>query len=64
MGAVQTVFDYILIETTGLADPGPVAAALWTDVEIEAGVLAKYCFAMKQGLFQSGEELHAVPVCS
>jgi len=24
-------FDYILIETTGLANPGPVVAALWTD---------------------------------
>jgi hypothetical protein len=34
----QTRFDYILIETTGLADPGPVAAALWTDEELEAGV--------------------------
>lgn len=31
-------FDYVLIETTGLANPGPVAAALWTDVELEAGV--------------------------
>eukprot|EP00955_Chlamydomonas_euryale_P045526 353182-Chlamydomonas_euryale.AAC.18 len=31
-------FDYILIETTGLANPGPVAAALWTDEELEAGV--------------------------
>ena len=24
-------FDYVIIETTGLANPGPVAAALWTD---------------------------------
>jgi G3E family GTPase len=31
-------FDYILIETTGLANPGPVASALWTDPEVEAGV--------------------------
>jgi len=31
-------FDYILIETTGLANPGPVAKALWTDPELEAGV--------------------------
>jgi G3E family GTPase len=31
-------FDYILIETTGLANPGPVAAALWTDPNLEAGV--------------------------
>uniref|UniRef100_A0A7S3QRB0 CobW C-terminal domain-containing protein n=1 Tax=Dunaliella tertiolecta TaxID=3047 RepID=A0A7S3QRB0_DUNTE len=28
----------IVIETTGLANPGPVAAALWTDEEVEAGV--------------------------
>jgi G3E family GTPase len=33
----QTPFDYILIETTGLANPGPVASALWTDEELEAG---------------------------
>lgn len=31
-------FDYIIIETTGLANPGPVAAALWTDPELECGV--------------------------
>ena len=24
-------FDYVLIETSGLADPGPVASAFWTD---------------------------------
>lgn len=31
-------FDYIVIETTGLANPGPIAAALWTDDEVEARV--------------------------
>lgn len=31
-------FDYLLIETTGLANPGPVAAALWTDEELESSV--------------------------
>uniref|UniRef100_A0A7S0YEL4 CobW C-terminal domain-containing protein n=1 Tax=Polytomella parva TaxID=51329 RepID=A0A7S0YEL4_9CHLO len=31
-------FDYILIETTGLANPGPIASELWTDEELEAGV--------------------------
>lgn len=31
-------FDYIIIETTGLANPGPVATALWTDAEIESSV--------------------------
>lgn len=30
-------FDYVIIET-GLANPGPVAAALWTDKELEAAV--------------------------
>ena len=27
-------FDYILLETTGLADPGPVARELWVDDEL------------------------------
>eukprot|EP00884_Botryococcus_braunii_P000018 jgi/Botrbrau1/10016/Bobra.0012s0103.1 len=31
-------FDYVLIETTGLADPGPVAGALWTDAALESAV--------------------------
>jgi G3E family GTPase len=30
-------FDYILVETTGLADPGPVAQTFFTDDEIKAG---------------------------
>eukprot|EP00966_Prymnesium_polylepis_P061127 1417246-Prymnesium_polylepis.1 len=29
-------FDYILIETTGLADPGPVAENFWVDEELES----------------------------
>jgi G3E family GTPase len=29
-------FDYILVETSGMANPGPVAAAFWTDDEIES----------------------------
>jgi len=28
-------FDYVLIETTGLADPGPVAQTFFTDEEIK-----------------------------
>lgn len=31
-------FDYVIIETTGLANPGPVAAALWTDPGLETTV--------------------------
>ncbi len=31
-------FDYILIETTGLANPGPLAASFWLDDELESQV--------------------------
>ncbi len=27
-------FDYILLETTGLADPGPIASMFWLDEEL------------------------------
>ena len=27
-------FDYILLETTGIADPGPVASIFWLDDEL------------------------------
>ena len=29
-------FDYILIETTGMADPGPLASMFWLDDELES----------------------------
>lgn len=32
-------FDYILIETTGLANPGPVVAALWTDKQLGSSLI-------------------------
>jgi len=31
-------FDYILLETTGLADPGPIAAMFWLDDSLGAGI--------------------------
>jgi len=31
-------FDYILLETTGFADPGPIAAMFWLDEELGADV--------------------------
>ncbi|CAL8125819.1 unnamed protein product [Orchesella dallaii] len=31
-------FDYILLETTGLADPGPVASIFWIDKELGSDV--------------------------
>ena len=30
-------FDYVLVETTGLADPGPVAQTFFVDEEVKAG---------------------------
>ncbi|KAL1495499.1 hypothetical protein AB1Y20_016864 [Prymnesium parvum] len=33
---VKGRFDYILIETTGMADPGPVAENFWLDDELES----------------------------
>ena len=29
-------FEYVLVETDGLARPGPVAAAFWVDEELES----------------------------
>lgn len=31
-------FDHVLLETSGLADPGPIAAALWADDALDAAV--------------------------
>ncbi|KAG7255165.1 hypothetical protein CRUP_038513 [Coryphaenoides rupestris] len=31
-------FDYILLETTGLADPGAVASMFWVDAELGSDV--------------------------
>lgn len=31
-------FDYILLETTGLADPGPIATMFWVDTDLESDV--------------------------
>ena len=31
-------FDYILLETTGLADPGPIASMFWLDDELGSDI--------------------------
>lgn len=31
-------FDYILLETTGLADPGPIAAMFWLDDDLGSDI--------------------------
>lgn len=32
-------FDYILLETTGLADPGPIAEIFWLDDELGSEIM-------------------------
>ncbi|PBK97759.1 cobW-domain-containing protein [Armillaria gallica] len=52
-------FDYILLETTGLADPGPIASMFWQNEEFSMGVgkdivldgvvcVVDACFGQKQ----------------
>ncbi len=55
-------FDYILIETSGLANPGPIATALWTDAELESRVSLDGCARIERCRVrgkarQSGREL-------
>ncbi|XP_064624263.1 zinc-regulated GTPase metalloprotein activator 1-like [Lineus longissimus] len=57
-------FDYILLETTGLADPGPIAAIFWMDEELCSdlfldGIItvvdAKYCLQHLHEKKENGE---------
>lgn len=36
-GKGKAVFDYILLETTGLADPFPIAEMFWQDEALASG---------------------------
>ncbi|XP_062617630.1 zinc-regulated GTPase metalloprotein activator 1-like isoform X2 [Saccostrea cucullata] len=56
-------FDYVLLETTGLADPGPIASIFWLDEELCSeifldGVItmvdAKHCIQHLQEIKQDG----------
>ncbi|WIA11250.1 hypothetical protein OEZ85_011377 [Tetradesmus obliquus] len=42
-------FDYVLVETTGLANPGPIMSELWTDEELEAAVVLDGVVAVVDG---------------
>merc|ERR1712168_69843 len=44
-------FDYILLETTGLADPGPIASIFWLDEELEADVFLDAVVVMMDAKF-------------
>lgn len=51
-------FDYILLETTGLADPGPIATLFWLDKELGADVYLDGIITVidaKYGLQKLGE---------
>lgn len=50
-------FDYILLETTGLADPGPVASMFWLDKELGSDIFLDGIVTVidsKNGLKQLG----------
>ena len=54
--------DYILLETTGLADPGPIASMFSLDEELCSdifldGIDAKYCL---QHLQEDGQVLSSI----
>ena len=34
----NSLFDYVLLETTGLADPGPIASLFWLDEALQSKV--------------------------
>eukprot|EP01018_Ginkgo_biloba_P037288 Gb_00454 [translate_table: standard] len=55
-------FDYILLETTGLANPGPVASLLWVDDQLESSVRLDSIITVvdaKNLRFQLGEQREA-----
>jgi len=63
-------FDYILLETSGLADPGPVASIFWLDKALGADVFldgivtvvdAKYGLSKLQALPEEEEEKQSGP---
>ena len=43
-------FDYILLETTGLADPGPIAGNFWVNEEYASGEVEREGSGRGKGL--------------
>ncbi|XP_060093407.1 zinc-regulated GTPase metalloprotein activator 1A-like [Heteronotia binoei] len=55
-------FDYILLETTGLADPGAVASMFWVDAELGSDIYLDGIVSVvdaKYGLQHLREEIHS-----
>lgn len=58
-------FDYILLETTGLADPGPIASLFWLDSDLCSDVTLDGIITIvdsKYGLKQITEEKSDIPI--
>lgn len=45
----KSVFDYILLETTGLADPFPIAEMFWQDEALASGKSYPVVFLLFSG---------------
>lgn len=59
-------FDYVLLETTGLADPGPIASIFWIDDALQAQVHIDGVVTMvdaKYGLQQLREKRDGGVIC-
>ncbi|XP_033737837.1 COBW domain-containing protein 1-like [Pecten maximus] len=46
-------FDYVLLETTGLADPGPIASIFWLDEELCSDIFLDGIITMVDGKYCS-----------
>ncbi|KAL7415882.1 CobW/HypB/UreG, nucleotide-binding domain-containing protein [Mrakia frigida] len=51
MVAQRGAFDYIILETTGLADPGPIAETFWRNEEWDADVRLDGVVTMVDGMW-------------
>ncbi|KDN48243.1 hypothetical protein RSAG8_02835, partial [Rhizoctonia solani AG-8 WAC10335] len=47
----QGAFDYIMLETTGLADPGPVAAMFWQNEDFSEEIVLDGVICVVDGVF-------------
>ncbi|CAE6456108.1 COBW domain-containing protein 1 AltName: Full=Cobalamin synthase W domain-containing protein 1 [Rhizoctonia solani AG-1 IB] len=47
----QGAFDYIMLETTGLADPGPIAAMFWQNEDFSEDIVLDGVICVVDGVF-------------
>ena len=51
-------FDYILIEATGVANPGPIISSLWTDEDSDRYTKFYVKSRIKRAMLEQGSEVH------